>query len=148
MKTQSTPPLAAVDQPRLVRQFRDVYELRLSEAEGRANLFEKAGNRTLVAIELGKAEAYKQVLNSRYMKTETTTKNQKPAVGVPRLVIAIFGQCWDCKKVTWPWQAKGIDGQSHRSCHRERCAKLMRDHPEMRQMIRHEVAEIESIYKR
>jgi len=56
-----------VDVPRLVRRFRDVYELRLSAAEGRANLFEKAGNRTLAAIELGKAEAYKQVLDSNIL---------------------------------------------------------------------------------
>ena len=48
-------------------------------------------------------------------------------------------KCYDCGKKVWFWQNKGIDGQSHRSCHRKRIIELMRTMPDMRNEIMKEV---------
>ena len=35
-------------------------------------------------------------------------------------------RCYDCKKVLWPWQRRGIDWASHWQCHADRVEKFRR----------------------
>jgi hypothetical protein len=54
--------------------------------------------------------------------------------------------CWDCKSILWPWQLRGIDGISHRECHRKRCRSLITEMPDMKREIINEINIIENLY--
>ena len=76
------------------------------------------------------------------MKKQRTITHQVDAI-----VSDLFGRCYDCGRTIWPWQQQGIDGQSHRGCHRERCRRLLSEMPHMRQEILVEIDAIEAVYR-
>lgn len=55
-------------------------------------------------------------------------------------------RCWDCKTIIWPWQRRGIDEQSHRACHRQRCRNIIHEMPDLEREIRREINAIETFY--
>lgn len=63
----------------------------------------------------------------------------------------MFQTFHDCNKTLWPWQERGIDDESHRSCHRRRVelyrASLKESgDAESLAMLEREVREIEHAY--
>ena len=54
--------------------------------------------------------------------------------------------CYDCKKILWLWQKRGMDECSHRNCHRKRCRDLILEMPDMKQEIEKEIRHCECFY--
>lgn len=49
--------------------------------------------------------------------------------------VSYVPRCWDCKKILWPWQKRGMDNESHLQCYLKRCRDLIRENPDMKDFI-------------